>query len=559
VTETSATGRTDADGAADASDVGGQPSTGLFLAGLLAGAGIIHLVMVPAHVGAGSWIDPVAFAVVGWVQIALAVALVLGRGGRSVYGAVVVTNLAVLGLWVASRTVGLPVGSHVGVVEPVGTVDGVCAALQVAAVVVAAALLVAPDRLRLGVLGPSLAAVAVLGMTTVALVTPDDQTAGHTHGAHDHGVVTDTHAADMVAIDKQRCDLGFNPRSYWDDAPRMGVDTYAGGSMAPHVAPTLQDQVTAAEPFDGRGSVGLDQLISATSEASAGEVAAANLVNRLSAANDADYEAWVHWMRTTALAGSTATSAGHSHGGTTAPAASATGTANATAPDDNHGHGGHAGPQPWKAMVDPQQCVQLSKELAVARDTALKFPTAADAVAAGYTKVTPYVPGIAAHYMKFDLVDNEFQVDQPEMVLYDGDGPDAHVVGLSYYLLLKGESEPSQGFTGANDHFHRHVGLCTQPGGGVIGDSTTTAEQCKARGGVKADGSIGWMSHAWVVPGCESPWGVFSGASPTLDLPLATVSGQNDGACSASGVRHRYDLRPGGKQPSGTGESAGGD
>ena len=33
-------------------------------------------------------------------------------------------------------------------------------------------------------------------------------------------------------------------------------------------------------------------------------------------------------------------------------------------------------------------------------------------------------------------------------------------------------------------------------------------------GGKKAEGGNGWMSHAWVVPGCESPWGVFSGATP---------------------------------------------
>ena len=67
------------------------------------------------------------------------------------------------------------------------------------------------------------------------------------------------------------------------------------------------------------------------------------------------------------------------------------------------------------------------------------------------------------------------------------------------------------------------------------------------------------MSHAWVVPGCESPWGVFSGASPLLDPTLARSSGTDDGACAASGVRDRYDLRPGGRPASGTGETADGD
>ena len=535
-----------------------QPSVGILLAGLLAGAGIIHLVMVPAHLG-DSWLDPFAFAVVGWLQLGAALALVLGRGSRSLYVATIVGNLAVVGLWIWSRTAGLPVGAHAGVVEDVGAVDGVAAALEVAAVLVAAAMVTAPSRLRVGVLGPALAAVAVLGLTTAAIVSPD----AASHGGHDHGTDaahdgTATHAADMVTIDSQRCDLGFNPRSYWEDAPRMGVDTYAGGTMGIHATPTLMDQVTATDAFEGRGSPGLDQLIAATSEAAGGEAAAARLIDSLSNASTEDYEAWVRWTGDTALAAAGGSSGGHAHGAASASGGTAAST-NAAAPDDNHGHGGHAGPQPWVAMVDQDQCVTLSKELELARTTALAYPTAADAMAAGWVRVTNYVPGIAAHYMNFGLVDGTFTIDEPEMILYDGDDPDARVVGLSYYMIHAGEAEPSQGFTGANDHFHRHVGLCTKPGAGVIGDSTTTAEQCRAMGGFKADGSKGWMSHAWVVPGCESPWGVFSGASPVLDRTLADASGTNDGACSASGVRDRYDLRPAGKETTGTGESAGGD
>ena len=75
------------------------------------------------------------------------------------------------------------------------------------------------------------------------------------------------------------------------------------------------------------------------------------------------------------------------------------------------------------------------------------------------------MPGIAAHYMNFGLVDGEFAVDEPEMILYDGDGPDAHVVGLSYYVLQDGDAEPTQGFTGDNDHYHRHSGCAPAPAG----------------------------------------------------------------------------------------------
>ena len=210
-------------------------------------------------------------------------------------------------------------------------------------------------------------------------------------------------------------------------------------------------------------------------------------------------------------------------------------------------------------MVDPAQCVDLNAELRLARATALTYPTAADAMAGGWKKVTGYVPGIAAHYMKFSIVDGTFKVDEPEMLLYDGEGPDAHVVGLSYYLLHPGDAEPTQGFTGPNDHFHRHVGLCSSTTTGiVVGDSTTTPEQCAALGGKKGDGSSGWMAHAWVVPGCESPWGVFSGASPTLDSSLPKQSASSAGGCRGNRGSDRYDLRPGERAEPGGAESASG-
>ncbi|MEX2227421.1 MAG: hypothetical protein WEB52_13340 [Dehalococcoidia bacterium] len=146
--------------------------------------------------------------------------------------------------------------------------------------------------------------------------------------------------------------------------------------------------------------------------------------------------------------------------------------------------------------------------------------------------------------MNFGLVDGEFHIEEPEMILYDGTSDDSRVVGLSYYIRHAGTAEPTQGFTGNNDHYHRHDALCVN-GSGVIGDSTTTEEECAARGGRKADGQAGWMSHAWVVPRCESPWGVFSGASPVFESELTKNSGKDGGDCAGSGVRSRFDLSPG--------------
>ena len=155
-------------------------------------------------------------------------------------------------------------------------------------------------------LGASVAAIAVLGLATAAIVSPD----ASSHGAHADGTATAAagattahadhtagsgHVAQMAAIDLARCDLGFNPQSYWDDAAKMGVDTYGGGSMQVAAAPTLNELVSGGDPLEGRGSEGLDKLIAATSQSSGGEGAAAGLIVSLSDATDADYTACQHY------------------------------------------------------------------------------------------------------------------------------------------------------------------------------------------------------------------------------------------------------------------------
>lgn len=398
-------------------------------------------------------------------------------------------------------------------------------------------------RGRIAAVGAVVVAALALGGVVIARSRGADldvaQTAADASSGHS------AHDDQMSTIDARRCDRGFNPKAYWSEAAAMGVDTYEGGTMS-----MASD---AGGAGDGSTPGPSDELVAATERAATGgEVDASLLVDHLGRVSDADYDAWRSYVRAqSATHGGTA----HSHD----PADSNdTPDSPAVAPDDNGGHGGHLGPQPWVAMVDPEQCVQLAQELAEARTVALSMPTAADAIAAGYVKITPYLPGIAAHYMKYSEVDGEFHVDRPEMVLYDGNGTDAHVVGLSYYIVQPGNDEPTQGFVGDDDHYHRHVGLCTKTGAGVIGDSTTSESACRAMGGVKSSGGAGWMSHAWVVPGCESPWGVFSGENPVLDGPLATRSGTGEGGCSGSDSRRRYDLQPGAREVPGRDERTSG-
>ena len=500
------------------------PSSGTawLLAGLMAATGAIHLAMAPVHAGS-SLIDPIGFAVAGWFGLGVAGVIIAGRATTRTWAVALAGNLVLIGLWGWSRTVGLPVGGHASSAEAVGGVDLVTVALEVAAVMVATALLVAPRSLRLGAPVAAIGALAVLGVATAVVVSPESASHGH-DGAGGHGHDGGDHFAEMAAIDASRCDLDFNPAAYYTETAILGIDTYGGGAMAgghdDHGS--LTDAVAVVDPLGGRGSKHLDTLVSLSSQADS-ESAAGRVIEQLGYATEDEYQAWLQWL-------APQVGGDHDH--------------DPSAPDDNDGHGAHLGPQAWLAMVDADQCAQLAEELEVAREVALSYPTAQDALDAGYFKVTTYVPGIASHYMNFRYVDGEFSITEPEMLLYDGEGPDASIVGLSYYVLLQGDAEPTQGFTGPNDHYHRHVGLCIR-GGLVVGDTTTTAEECAERGGVKALGGSGWMSHAWVVPGCESPWGVFSGANPMLDGALGEASGTDGGGCAGSGVRQRYDLTPG--------------
>jgi hypothetical protein len=210
---------------------------------------------------------------------------------------------------------------------------------------------------------------------------------------------------------------------------------------------------------------------------------------------------------------------GHNHGGTGAVAAGIE-SGNGTSPCEQAGTNvegnshGHSGPAPQQVITDPATRTLLAQQLSTARDAALRYPTAADAIAAGYRRITTYIPCIAAHYINTSLIDRTFDPAAPEMLLFDGNGPDARIAGLSYYVT--GVSRAPEGFAGPNDQWHQHIGLCVSVGGFVIGGSQLSTEECAARGGIKADGSTAWMVHAWVVPGWESAWGTFSGEHPEL-------------------------------------------
>lgn len=101
----------------------------LVLAGLSAGAAVIHLAAAPAHFA------EIGALAVGFVVSAAFQALwacwCLGDPSRRTLAIGIAGNLAIVGAWAWTRTVGLPVGEFAGSPEPIGYPDAASVVFEV--------------------------------------------------------------------------------------------------------------------------------------------------------------------------------------------------------------------------------------------------------------------------------------------------------------------------------------------------------------------------------------------------------------------------------------------
>jgi hypothetical protein len=180
---------------------------------------------------------------------------------------------------------------------------------------------------------------------------------------------------------------------------------------------------------------------------------------------------------------------------------------------------------------------QLGAQLTQARALALSYPTVSDALRSGYQLAGGFAPGTGAHYVSLSGLSGpgSINVDRPEALIYDGTHPASQIVGLMYYAMTPSAPE---GFAGPNDHWHRHNGVCIRYTSGGIqvplpADSDVTRAQCQAVSGSYLS-VTGWMVHAWVVPGWESPQGVFSHSNPNVRCADGTLNPDKAGFCQGT-------------------------
>ncbi len=114
-------------------------------AALTAGAGAIHLAVVPDHLREYPLFG-IFFGVVGAAQLAAAAAVL--RPTRRLLPGVAVGQALLVALWLVSRTTGLPIGPEPWQPEEIGVADVVCVGLELLAVAVLVGLLVRAPRPR---------------------------------------------------------------------------------------------------------------------------------------------------------------------------------------------------------------------------------------------------------------------------------------------------------------------------------------------------------------------------------------------------------------------------
>jgi hypothetical protein len=161
----------------------------------------------------------------------------------------------------------------------------------------------------------------------------------------------------------------------------------------------------------------------------------------------------------------------------------------------------------------PQEQGRFDAEIRAAVDAAKSFPTTDAAAAAGYVQSSLQLPAIGTHWIKWSLVDAPFDPARPSMLLFDESAlHPTRLAGLSYWV--RSDTAP-EGFTGPNDVWHRHSGLCFEDGW-LARENVPSSAGCA---GQWLNGSDLWMLHVWVAPDVTNAAGLFAARNNALCPP----------------------------------------
>ncbi len=222
---------------------------------------------------------------------------------------------------------------------------------------------------------------------------------------------------------------------------------------------------------------------------------------------------------TTAVLASSST-ATHVHGSDDDRIARA---ATADPPTHNHDRAGVSSNDPSTHAESAVTYEELPKQTKAEVDQvaalwANRYPTAAEAQRDGWFRATKNLYGIGAHYLRSASFSGAtiFDRSSPNVMLFDGEGPDAKFAGVSYIVLGTPE-----GFAGGDDVWHAHTSVCIQ-GGTVTSLSEDNSPvwmseaECRADGGQVLPIGAAEMLHVWIGPDYIDGAPIFAHDHPAL-------------------------------------------
>jgi hypothetical protein len=176
-----------------------------------------------------------------------------------------------------------------------------------------------------------------------------------------------------------------------------------------------------------------------------------------------------------------------------------------------------------RGPLDRATCKEVALQFDQAKAYAQQYPTLGAAEAAGFRSTFAFIPGMGTHHgrgsitpelladpafnrqdpvIPNSIIDDVFDPAQPEFLQYNGNGPDAKLVGLSYYVRTT-TGKPPEGFAGNNDWWHHHPTLCLRPTTAQAFAVNTTDSGCASQGGVNVHMGNYYMLHVWVQDSLE--------------------------------------------------------
>lgn len=223
-----------------------------------------------------------------------------------------------------------------------------------------------------------------------------------------------------------------------------------------------------------------------------------------------------------------------------------------------------------RAPLDYNTCNSVAAKFDLAKEYALQYPTLGEAEAAGFRSTFGFIPGMGTHhgrgsitpemladpdFDRFDpvipdsIIDDEFDPAQPEFLQYNGNGADAVLVGMSYYVRTE-TGLPPAGFIGDNDWWHHHPTLCMRPATAQAFAANTTDAGCANQGGINVHMGNYYMLHVWLVddleyeadvhapmhPCIQSGGAIFDMEHPCHDQWAGGAAATSGAAAAASGT-----------------------